>query len=115
MTIEEFLTPHTPTVRDLALRTCALIREVMPDAIEVVRPGRNSITFANGDKMSEWVAYVSPHRGHVNLGFLRGTELPDPEGLLEGTGKLLRHVKIKSVEDLERPALRELVAAARNA
>ncbi len=114
-TIEDFLAPRTPTVRDLALQTCALIREIMPGAIEVVRPGRNNITFARGDRMAEWVYYVSPFKSHVNLGFLRGTEMPDPEGLMEGTGMLLRHVKIRSAADLARPALRALVAVARDA
>jgi hypothetical protein len=48
----------------------------------------------------------------VNLGFNYGTELPDPEGLLQGSGKLLRHVKITTPEDLSNPALRRLVEAA---
>jgi hypothetical protein len=41
-----------------------------------------------------------------------GADLPDPEGLLEGGGKLLRHVKIRSLEDLEQPALRNLIEEA---
>jgi hypothetical protein len=49
---------------------------------------------------------------HVTFGFHFGTSLEDPEKLLEGTGKNLRHVKLRSVEDLERKGLRELVAAA---
>ena len=102
-------------MRDLTLQACALIREVMQGAIEVVRPGRNAITFASGDKMAEWIYYVSPFKSHANLGFLRGTQLPDPEGLMEGTGALLRHVKIRSAADLQKPALRELIAAARDA
>ncbi|HKP52906.1 MAG TPA: DUF1801 domain-containing protein [Chloroflexia bacterium] len=111
-TIDQFLEPRPPAVRDLAMRTCALVREVMPDAIGEVHPGRNNIIFGSGRKMAEWICYVSPMNSYVNLGFLRGTELPDPKGLLEGTGKLLRHVKIRSAEDLERPAVRELLAAA---
>jgi hypothetical protein len=49
---------------------------------------------------------------HVTFGFLRGTSLPDPAGLLEGTGKNLRHVKVKSLDDLRNPALRKLIEAA---
>ena len=114
MTIEEFLEPRTPAVRELFMRTCALVREVMPGAVEAVRPGRNNVTFASGDKMAEWIVYVSPFQEHVNLGFLRGTELPDPNGLLEGTGQLLRHIKLRSPEELKKPGLRELIAAARD-
>jgi hypothetical protein len=49
---------------------------------------------------------------HVTFGFLRGTSLPDPAGLLEGTGKNLRHVKLRTAEDVRTPALRKLIEAA---
>jgi len=50
-----------------------------------------------------------PATKHVNLGFNYGAELPDPKNLLEGTGKLFRHYKVKSVEDLSNPDLIELI------
>jgi hypothetical protein len=43
---------------------------------------------------------------------LRGAALPDPEGLLEGTGKSVRHVKVRTVADVKRPALKKLVVEA---
>jgi hypothetical protein len=49
----------------------------------------------------------------VTFGFLCGTSLPDPAGLLEGTGKNLRHVKLRTAEDVSTPALRKLIEAAR--
>jgi hypothetical protein len=49
---------------------------------------------------------------HVTFGFLRGTSLPDPAGLLEGTGKILRHVKLRTAEDVSAPALKKLIEAA---
>ncbi|MBL1197419.1 MAG: hypothetical protein HND51_24015, partial [Chloroflexi bacterium] len=63
-------------------------------------------------KMSEGYTYILPHKNWVNLGFYTGATLPDPEGLMEGTGKKLRHVKIRSIEDAERPAIRTLIAEA---
>jgi hypothetical protein len=51
-------------------------------------------------------------KNHITFIFIRGTSLPDPKGLLEGTGKNIRHVKIKSPEDLSRPGLRELLKSA---
>ena len=53
-----------------------------------------------------------PIRGYVNLGFYQGAELADPKRLLEGTGKGLRHVKIRTLADANRPPVRALVAAA---
>ena len=51
-------------------------------------------------------------RGYINLGFYQGAVLADPERLLEGTGKGLRHVKIRSLAEANRPPVRALVAAA---
>ncbi len=52
---------------------------------------------------------IAAHSAHTNLEFSRGTSLRDPAGLLEGTGKNMRHVKIRSVGDLESPQLRALL------
>lgn len=51
-------------------------------------------------------------KNHVTFGFLRGTALKDPAELLEGTGKNLRHVKLRTPEDLKRPELKKLIAEA---
>ena len=55
---------------------------------------------------------IAPHANHVNLQFADGVDLADPAGLLEGTGKRVRHVKSRTLEDAERPALGELIAQA---
>jgi hypothetical protein len=57
-------------------------------------------------------AYTSVHAGHVNLGFYRGAELPDPAGLLQGTGKRMRHVKLPAGEGVDEAALEALIVAA---
>jgi hypothetical protein len=51
-------------------------------------------------------------KNHVTLGFHYGASLDDPEGLLEGTGKNLRHVKLRTMEDLEKKGLKELALTA---
>lgn len=57
-------------------------------------------------------AYVDTFTAHVNVGFFRGAELDDPHGLLEGTGKLMRHVKIRPGAALDTRALSGLIDAA---
>jgi hypothetical protein len=112
-TVEEFLAPSSPTVRELAMRTRELVRSTMPPgSYEGVHLGRNSIIYGTSEKMADWMCYIAPFKSRINLGFLRGAELPDPEGLLEGTGKGLRHVKINRVEEIEKPAIRALLEAA---
>lgn len=57
-------------------------------------------------------AYVNVFREHVNVGFFRGTDLPDPARLLQGTGKRMRHVKLRPGQSIHEPALQALIAAA---
>ncbi len=57
-------------------------------------------------------AYVDAFTAHVNVGFFGGAELPDPAGLLEGTGKFMRHVKLKPGQDIDRRALSSLIESA---
>lgn len=56
--------------------------------------------------------YVNAFTAHVNVGFFRGAEIPDPNGLLEGTGKYMRHVKLRPDRDVDHEVLRDLIESA---
>ena len=83
-----------------------------PRACETVRLGYHAATYGVGPRMTDSYAYIMPHARWVNLGFYEGAALPDPEGLLEGTGAQLRHVKVRNVEEAERAGLQVLLAEA---
>jgi hypothetical protein len=108
----------------------ALLGSIEPDLIPICRalrkviaslhPGHTEIVWikqriasygVGPKKMSEHYAYIGAHRRHVNLGFYYGAGLPDPEGLLEGTGRQLRHIKVRSVAEARSPHVKELVRA----
>ena len=92
---DDILAASNPHVQDLTTRTRALIKDVMPDVVEVPWPRQKVVGYGVGPKkMSEHFCYIAVHKNHVNLGFNYGSELPDPEGLLQGPGKLLRHTKM---------------------
>lgn len=57
-------------------------------------------------------AYVNAFKAHVNVGFFRGAEIADPEALLEGTGKFMRHVKLAPTREVDATALRKLIETA---
>jgi hypothetical protein len=57
-------------------------------------------------------AYVNVFRSHVNVGFFHRAALADPAGLLEGTGKNMRHVKLKPGREVDTAALDDLIEAA---
>ena len=56
--------------------------------------------------------YVNAFSSHVNVGFFRGTEIDDPAGLLEGTGKYMRHVKLSPDRDVDVAGLETLIRSA---
>lgn len=97
-------------VQEIAKRLRDLIIDVYPDVVEVPWPNQRIIGYGVGPKkMSEHFCYIGAFSEHVNLGFYYGAELSDPEGLLEGTGKKLRHVKVRDLEDVDRPPVRQLL------
>jgi hypothetical protein len=110
--LEPFLAPYNPEVRALALKLRALIREVMPDAIEQLDPPAHLIGYGLNRSYKGLICGITLHKAYINLMFARGTDLPDPEGLLVGTGKRARHVTIRQEAELGNPAIRTLLRAA---
>ena len=110
--LEQFLTPYSPMVQALVLKLRTLIREIMPDAIEQLDLPAHLIGYGLDRTYKGLICGITLHKAHINLMFARGTELPDPEDLLLGTGKRARHVTIRQEVDLERPGVRTLLVAA---
>ncbi len=110
---EDLLKSCTLEVKTISLKLRELILEGYPEACEVVRLGDGAATYGIGPKKnSESHVYIMPKPSYVNLGFFYGVNLSDPKNLLEGTGKMMRHVKIHSVKDSGNPALITLISEA---
>lgn len=110
---DEVIKQYSPEIQALVLKVRALIITIMPSVCEVVWIKQRTMGYGTGPKkMSEHFCWIAPTKQHVDIGFNYGSELPDPAHLLEGTGKLFRHVKIHSDEDLKNPALRDLITTA---
>ena len=102
-----------PALRPVCDALRALIAGLDPTHVEIVWPRLQIASYGIGPrKMTEHYAYLGLQRAHVNLGFYHGAALPDPAGLLEGTGKSLRHVKIRYAAAADHPAVRALLNAA---
>jgi hypothetical protein len=100
-------------ITQLALQARALIFDVLPQTVEVVWPHQKTAGYGTGPKkMTEQFIWLAPQTRHLVFGFYYGTELAAPEGLLEGTGRLMRHVKVRNDADLANPELRRLIEAA---
>lgn len=110
---EDLIEDHHPDVRSWAQAASALVLSVRPDAtVEFEKAWGGYLLFRTTVGGGNTVCFISAHKKHVSLGFSEGAELSDPSGLLQGSGKRQRHVKIKKSEDLERHELRNLIEAA---
>lgn len=105
--IEVWMRDHPGELGEIARRWFEVLRGSGDDVRELLHDGHP--TACVGDAA---FAYVNAFRAHVNVGFFQGAELADPEGLLEGTGRFMRHVKLGPGRDVEEAALRKLIEAA---
>jgi len=106
------LQPYAEAIQKLALAARKLILEEAPEAGEFVYEVytiADHFTFTQ--RPGDAFVFTTTHANWVNLGFNFGSVLPDPEGLLRGDGKLIRHVRIAQATDLDAPGVRELVRA----
>jgi hypothetical protein len=111
--VNELISGHDRPVQQVFTALRALVREVMPDAVEQLDLPDRVLAFGfgppGGIRLSGFAVGLIPHTAHVNVQLADGALLPDPVGIVEGTGKRIRHVKCRSLEDVARPGLRTLL------
>ena len=105
--VERWMTEHSGELGAIAKRWFGVMRVCGDDVREVLHDGHPTACVDGAG-----FAYVNAFRAHVNVGFFRGAEITDPEGLLEGTGRFMRHVKLRPGEDVDTSALTGLIQTA---
>jgi len=112
-TFDEVVKDSPDAVRELCRRLRALIAELHPDCVEVPRPGESSAAYGFGEKkMSEAYAYIMPQKAYANLGFYHGANIEADHPFLEGTGKKLRHVKVRDMRMADSAEIRNVLLVA---
>jgi hypothetical protein len=107
-----FLEAYERPIADLALALREIILEEVPEATEsIYQVYTVAIWFGFSEKMKDMFCYIATNARHINLGFPRGSTLPDPNRVLEGDGKAMRHIKFASQSDLERSFVRRYLRA----
>ena len=98
---EQAIESFSEDIKELARQTRQLIYKTLPEVVEVVWIQQKNTGFGTGaKKKTEHFCWLMPATNHVTLGFNYGAELPDSKNILEGTGKLFKHFKVKSISDL---------------
>ena len=105
--VEVWMREHAGELGAIAQRWFTVMRDCGEDVRELLHDGHPTACATDAA-----FAYVNAFTAHVNVGFFRGAELADPDGLLEGTGKFMRHVKLSPERDVDAKALTTLIETA---
>ena len=112
MTAEEILSRYEEKIATRGLRLRDFLFSELKGINEEVDATANIISFNYGKGYKNIICVILLSKKGIKLGFYKGSELPDPEKLLTGTGKVHRFVEIKSVRDINSPALKHLLKEA---
>jgi hypothetical protein len=109
-----FIAKYTPEIGALARAALAKLRARLPGAVELVYDNYNALAIAFGptERASEALLSIALYPRWVSLFFLDGVNLPDPQKLLKGSGKKVRHIVLEDAAALDRPAIQALIARA---
>jgi hypothetical protein len=110
-----FMAHHRPEVVKIGRAALAALRTHLPGTAEMVYAKSNALVigFSTSDRPSDAVLSIAFYSRWVNLYFLQdATDLPDPEGLLQGTGNWIRSIRLTSPDDIEKPGVRALIVEA---
>lgn len=102
--VEQWFSGHPSDLRSTARNWFQEMRACGPDVLELLHDGHPTACLGN----LAW-GYVNTYADHVNVGFYFGGVLVDPSGLLEGSGKFMRHVKVRASTFVRHAELQQLV------
>ncbi|HEY7183495.1 MAG TPA: DUF1801 domain-containing protein [Blastocatellia bacterium] len=109
-----FIARYLPEIGALAESALAKMRERLPGAVELVYDNYNALAVGFGptERASDVIFSIALYPRWVSLFFLHGADIPDPQKLLKGGGKVVRHIVLESAADLDRPAVKALMKRA---
>ena len=115
--LDRIIAKQPPDMAKLTREVLAKMRARLPGATELVYDKKRSLVigFCPDDRASHVINSIATYSKWINLYFFEGANLPDPDGLLQGSGAAVRHIRITDATDLDRPAVKALMAAARAA
>ena len=109
-----FLAKYSPEIRVVARAALSKMRATIPGSLELVYDNYNALAigFSPTERASNAVVSIAVYPRWISLFFLQATDLPDPTLLLKGSGKKVRHVVLVSANEIDRPEIQSLIAAA---
>ena len=110
----KFLKPFPDSVKEITLWLREFIWHLYPNCNELIYDNYNAlvIAFALSDKASDAFCSIAVYSKHVNFGFNRGSEITDPDKILNGNGSLYRYITIKEKNDFPKTYIKKLLKEA---
>jgi len=108
---DRYLEASAPAVAETARALRLVVLEDFPGGVETFDSAEGLLAIGTGRSMRDFSFAIIPHKAYVNLQLADGADLPNPDGRIEGTGKRVRHVKVRSVEDARAPWVHAAIAA----
>jgi hypothetical protein len=105
--IDAWMRKQSGQLRAIAQPWFEVMRDCGDDVRELLHDGHPTACVADAA-----FGYVNVFKTHVNVGFFRGAEIADPQGLLQGNGKFMRHVKLRPEHDVDAAGLTKLIETA---
>ena len=112
--LDKIIAKQSPEMAKLTREVLAKLRPRFPGAVEMVYDKKRGMVvgFCPDDRASNVINSIGVYSKWINLYFFEGDTLPDPEGILQGTGSTVRNIRIDSAADLDRPAVKALMSEA---
>lgn len=110
--IDDFLSKYSEDVFSNALKLREIILKNLPEVQEQIDIPAKMIAYSYGQKYIEMVCTLTPSKKGLKFGFYKGVDLPDPDKLLQGDGKLSRYVEIKTQDEIKIKPLTTLLKEA---
>ena len=109
--LDQFLAKFAPRVASAARKALAKMRARLPGAVEIVYDNYNALAigFGPSERASEAIFSIALYPRYVSLFFLHGAGLPDPHRRLQGSGNVVRYVRLENLDVLDEPEVRQLM------
>jgi len=112
--LDGFLDKYLPEIAEQARACLKILRARLPGAVQLVYDNYNALVvgFGPSEKPSDAIFSLVIFPRYMSVCFLQGTKVPDPNKPLKGSGNVVRNIRLASPADLNRPEIREVMAAA---
>ena len=109
--LKKFLAPYDEHVQKLAIELRDFITDLVPEANELIWDNYNAVAtaYSKSEKLKDAFCHIAVYAKHVNFGFNRGADLTPTDIKLNGTGKLIRHIKVTDYASFPKDEIKSMI------